>query len=363
MDLTFDPKGARITMADSLLVGSINLDSAEEVFAAVGEHLKDEVSRVPDGETGDRLGWIFSLAPRIKAVPDLESANKTYGDGHAVDMRFEVFRMKEGVKADEVEFGNLGYADDALASYEFFKSAVDNGTLKRGTRFLVSLPTAYMALLAYIDVEERDALYPAYRRALGNEIERMLAVIPKEELGIQWDIPAEVGMAEEVDPRTPWKLDDAAKELGEMAALVPDGVELGWHHCYGDPPDKETGHGKHWYEPPTADAMVRLTNAFLKHVERRSDWVHMPVPIQHTGPEFFAPLADLELPDETRLYLGLLHVEDGVDGANKRIESASRYVTGFGVATECGLGRIPRDEVIPTLDLHKQVKVPALSRS
>ena len=38
-----------------LLVGSIPLENTYQVFSAVGETLAGFVSRIPDGETGERL--------------------------------------------------------------------------------------------------------------------------------------------------------------------------------------------------------------------------------------------------------------------------------------------------------------------
>lgn len=342
--------------ARSLLVGSLNLESADAVFAAVGATLGSDVQAVPDGETGDRLGWIFSLAPRFAAVEALEVTPQGWGEqiGH----HFDQYRPRAGVTAEDVVFGNLGYAEDALASYERFDDAVRRGVLPAGVRFQVALPTAFMALMAYVDIEHREALTPAYERGLGAEIARMLATIPAERLAIQWDTPCEVSITEGVSPPVTWSLHDAAAQLGRMAALVPDGVQLGFHHCYGDPPDAETGHGKHWLEPADTGAMVRLTNAMLEHIERRVDWVHMPVPIERDDDAYFAPLAGLRLPAETELYLGLVHLEDGVEGTQRRIDAAARHVAGFGVAAECGLGRIPQAEVVPTLQIHRDVQVP-----
>ena len=40
------------------LVGSIGLDTVEEVFATVGELLGPHLRRVPDGEVGGRRLWI-----------------------------------------------------------------------------------------------------------------------------------------------------------------------------------------------------------------------------------------------------------------------------------------------------------------
>ena len=98
-------------MARSLLVGSLNLESPDAVFAAVGAALRDDVARVPDGETGERLGWIFSLAPRFAAVDALELAPASWGEH--IDHHFDQYRPRDGVAPEDVEFGNLGYADDA----------------------------------------------------------------------------------------------------------------------------------------------------------------------------------------------------------------------------------------------------------
>ena len=69
-------------------------------------------------------------------------------------------------------------------------------------------------------------------------------------------------------------------------------------------------------------------------------------------------LADLALHDETELYLGLVHLTDGVDGTARRIEVAGAVVPVFGVATECGMGRRPPDSVLPLFDVHAAVAAP-----
>jgi len=50
-------------MANVHFVGSVALDSPEEVFAAIGQHCGPYLKRVPDGEPGGRRLWI-SWAPR-----------------------------------------------------------------------------------------------------------------------------------------------------------------------------------------------------------------------------------------------------------------------------------------------------------
>jgi hypothetical protein len=77
-----------------------------------------------------------------------------------------------------------------------------------------------------------------------------------------------------------------------------------------------------------------------------------PVPIDRDDDAYFAPLESLLLHEGMELYLGLIHREDG---AARRIETAKRHVAQFGVATECGFGRAPENEIEPLLRTHGAV--------
>jgi hypothetical protein len=54
------------------LVGSIGLDTAEEVFRTVGKVLGRRIRRVPDGEPGGRRMWISWQYPLLRASPFLK---------------------------------------------------------------------------------------------------------------------------------------------------------------------------------------------------------------------------------------------------------------------------------------------------
>ena len=86
--------------------------------------------------------------------------------------------------------------------------------------------------------------------------------------------------------------------------------------------------------------------------------MHLLVPIERDDDAYFAPLASLELPVGTELYLGLVHREDGAEGARRRIETASRFVPEFGVATECGIGQAPAGTTADLLLTHAEVPRP-----
>ena len=49
------------------------------------------------------------------------------------------------------------------------------------------------------------------------------------------------------------------------------------------------------------------------------------------------------------MYLGLLDVSDGLEGALERVEIARRHLDDFGVGTPCGWGRRPASESIEEL--------------
>ena len=53
------------------LVGSIGLNSVEEIFRTVGQRLGRRPKRVPDGEIGGRRLWISWQYPLLRASPFL----------------------------------------------------------------------------------------------------------------------------------------------------------------------------------------------------------------------------------------------------------------------------------------------------
>ena len=94
-------------------------------------------------------------------------------------------------------------------------------------------------------------------------------------------------------------------------------------------------------------------------MKRPVQWISLPVPRNRADDAYFAPLRDLKLPAETELYLGLVHLTDGVEGTERRIEAAQRAIDRpFGVATECGLGRRPPDTIPQLLRIHAEVSAP-----
>src|SRR6185437_15922178 len=121
------------------------------------------------------------------------------------------------------------------------------------------------------------------------------------------------------------------------------------HFCYGDP-----GH-KHIIEPKDTGLMVDFANQLRDAIKRPITWIHMPVPRDRSDDAYFTPLKGLRLGPETELYLGLIHLTDGVEGAKRRIAAAKRAAADFGIATECGFGRRPPETIPLLMELHRDV--------
>jgi hypothetical protein len=100
---------------------------------------------------------------------------------------------------------------------------------------------------------------------------------------------------------------------------------------------------------------VDMVNRGVVACGRRVDYVHMPVQLSELDDAFYAPLDRLDAGD-ARVYIGLIDLSDGLDGALQRAELASRHCRSFGVSTPCGWGRRPLSQKPQDLlDLNREV--------
>jgi hypothetical protein len=352
-----------ITMAQpqgAHLVGSINLPDAETTIRTASAVLGGHLKRIPDGEVGERFHWIAFQPNRLAAADGLERVGENPILIKDLDVR--PLRIADGVDPSELRLPPLGYADAAIQSWAVFRGLLDAGVVAAGTRFQVSLPTPAAVVGAFIAPEHRAAFEPVYRDALYGELDRILDAVPHEHLAIQWDTAVEFAFIELATYEDkyggafqPW-FDDVWAGVVEralaQAARVPADVEVGFHLCYGDAGEQ------HFVEPADTANLVRFAQALVDASPRPIAWIHLPVPIERDDDAYYLPLEALQLPDETELYLGLVHREDGADGAQRRIATAARHVQRFGVATECGCGRAPEDETELLIRSHAAVAAP-----
>lgn len=319
------------------LVGSVPLPDCEQVFRRLSGALGPYLSRIPDGETGERARWIYfqrtmlEQHPAMELDPTVPKLRLMQWDGKLL-RETPLLRFKPGVDPDRVTF-ETGYDAAARESYAVFRRLREDGVIPAGVRFQVALPTPVASGTMYVSPRARDAYLRVYERALLRALAGIVAAIPAADLSIQIDVCQEVLVFENYFPERPADYkEQIIAGLGRLGNAVPEGVELGFHLCYGSPYDE------HLVQPQDTGILVELMNGIGSAVKRRLDFLHIPVPKPRSDEAYFAPLRGWKKRPETRLYLGLLHHNDEAGNA-ARAAAARKFVAEFGVASECGWGR------------------------
>ncbi|HLW69708.1 MAG TPA: hypothetical protein VKS22_03705 [Candidatus Binataceae bacterium] len=247
-----------------LLVGSVPLENAEQVFRTAASLLGSHLRRIPDGETGDRLGWIgwqfkvFGSHPRFEVIPPEPGGYTTIPH----------VRLRSADRSVDVSFGRLGYAAAAGASWTDFVRLQREGVIPAATRFQVSLPTPLAPITSFVVIEDQARVEPAYETRLLAELDEICAAIPPQSLAIQWDVAIEMAIWEQVFPVHFADLKRGVVErLARLGERIPAGVELGYHLCYGD-----YGH-QHFKQPADAANLVEVANSVMAAVTRPINWI------------------------------------------------------------------------------------------
>jgi hypothetical protein len=346
-----------------LLVGSIPLDTPQEVFESFGAPLGRYLFAMPDGEVGPRRHWISRVHYQVLAAhPELEVVQHPAPDENGVEQQFPRnaadawwFKVRDGVK--EVRFGDpgwrLGYARDAINSYFVFRVMKEKGVLPPHLRFQVSIPTVNSVLPPRIfpNRADLDRIRPGYEAATRAEIANIVDKIPANELAIQWDCTTEVQDSYGNLPGFPPEgaIERNLGQFRNLASGIPADVALGYHFCFG------TLGGWPRFAPDDLGQAVKLANAVVAAAGRRVDWIHLPV-LDRGDDAFLAPLKELA-PQGARVYLGAIH---NMARFEARIATARKYLPDFGLGAYCGFGRLPRSELPTVLADHlKAVEIAA----
>ena len=253
-------------------------------------------------------------------------------------------RLRAGARASDVQFHNVGYADWALESYALFARLKSEGVLPTNVRFQVCIPDPAIIVNLHVLPQAKDDVGPIYTEGLFAEIERMASTIPASEFAIQWDCTQPV----EYETADAARRQSIIQEIVAARRLRAEWSPLGYHLCYGD-----------------FRAQARTATAQSGGVRRDCQRHHRDrVPAVGLGAHagagrprrhaYVAPLADLRLSGDTRLYLGLVHYSDGVAGTRRRIATAASVYPDFGIATECGMGRRVGQDIHELLRIHAE---------
>jgi hypothetical protein len=295
-----------------LLVGSIPVDTVEQVFTTCSEYVGPYVPAIPDGEVGDRLMWVGYLNRRYYSThPDIETSGvqETWSDkisrplpapptaqpltGQPPAGQIRHLQVKPGVR--KIKFQELGYSQSAKESYSIFKRLRSQAVIPADVRFQVCVPLTNSAMgFVFNDRNDYAIVGAAIEETLKRELQEIFETIPAKDLMIQWDACWEVLDIENYFPYSVGG-DKLAFNTEPVSRLgmnkIPDDVWMGYHLCYG------TVGGWPMTKPKDLAVVVNLANALVSKTPRRVDYVHLPVARKAFADEYYAPLDQLKIGD------------------------------------------------------------------
>jgi hypothetical protein len=332
--------GVNSMSKDLLLIGSVPLDSVEQVIRTFGCKLGPYLQSMPDGEVGDRRWWVIRLHYQVfNGHPEIETVRRPAPDDGVERLvprnRDDMWKFRVKPGTENVRFGDLGwrlgFARDAATSYFIFKKLRDEGILPDDVRFQVSLPLVNSVITpGLFPPEDLPKVRPGYEAALGAEIKKIAEIIPAKDLALQWDCSWEITDVYNGIPGVPANgaIERNIGQIARLSPLVPSEALLGFHFCFG------TFGGWPRFEPPDLARAVELANASIKTAGRRVDWLHIPM-LNRSDKSYYQPLSGLSA-SGTRVYLGLIH---SMETFAARFAAARDFLPDFGLAAYCGFGR------------------------
>ena len=236
----------------------------------------------------------------------------------------------------------------SISLIKFSNACKASGSSYPGADAESALPTPLAVVYAFFITSEVRRIWPFYERHLLDELDEITRAIPHSDLAMQIDIATEMHSFLEVpELQKVYPIEELVEAFARLGNRVPADVELGVHLCYGDP-----GH-KHVREPTDTGRMVDVYHRLATAIHRPITWLHMPVPRDREDAPYFSPLRNLRLKSGTELYLGLIHLTDGIEGAKRRVAAAERVVSDFESRPNVGLDDGRLTPVPELLRLHR----------
>jgi hypothetical protein len=339
--------------------GGVNLPDAETVMREIAARVPHGVTRIPDGETGDRQQWIFFQLQKFWQTPGLEQAGtRDLVPGYEGMPKVQ---LAAGTSADEVAWPNLGYADAYIESYGVFTRLQEEGVIGPDVRFQVEYPTPLASISSWVVEEQQAALEASYERALFADLQRLLATLPHGSIAVQWDVAVEFGILESgFGVSGGPDLDGIVQRLARCVEQIPTEVPVGLHLCYGD------YQHRHFAEPKSLATQVEVVNRLNARARRQVNWFAFTVPQYQREASYFEPLHGLRIRPGTELYFALVpyHPEEQEPGTTEEqvrlvdanlVSHPGNGGVAWGICTECGMARAEQGEIPQLLDIHREI--------
>jgi hypothetical protein len=343
------------------LVGSFPTKSAEEAFRKSATGLKGHLTSIPDGEPGWRDNFTIGLLQKIVPTnPHIIGVYREY------DEKFDPSPIKESSPEETQELLSkipsatidLGYADDAIASYKTFLQLREEGVMDKTVRFQVCLP-GVSSFAIFVKPAYQLAVEDVMFKAMIQDVIKINKEIPAEDLAVQFDIASDfIKMEAQKDPEYlktlradfhPPKenaMERYASQYTELISHVDKDATVGLHICPGNINNKAV------LDPPNTAVAVDLANNIAGRLDRSLAWVHFGCLPVWKKESHYSPLKDLK--SGPKVFLGVVY-PDNKSGAQERIDAARKSNVDFGISPPCGLARTSGEGVESVLDILKSL--------
>ncbi|MVU81457.1 hypothetical protein GPX89_29980 [Nocardia sp. ET3-3] len=321
-------------------VGSFPADGTADAMRAMLDGAGSRMRTLPTGETRRYEWYIQPIIDDLVAQGALEV--KKEGSWLSSHER-TIHRAARGVEltGGMMELGYLSEAQEALPIFRGLRAERDLPELS----LQIGMPTAFTMAFIAMGMCGVRRHRKAFQDASIRDIEAIRA-LAGDDVVLQFEATAEMVIMAKTQPLHR-RVDAAlglASGIAEMAAATPPGTRIGVHLCLGSLKNKARTTLR------DTRPLVALANSIARQWPsgRVLEFVHGPLAAgdipPSTRPDFYAPLAGLDLPSGTRFYAGCVH-ESPTDAEQietlRTVEAAlGRPVDG--VASACGLGRRPR---------------------
>lgn len=308
-------------------------DAMEEALSRIGDHLL----QMPDGETGERSGWVKPTVEWARANPDLELVQ----DGDYSDMRHTpVFRVK-GESFDSANI-HLQYQRAFEESFPAFKVLRERHG-KSDIRFQVGIPApadCAWATFASDGATPDPSLADPFFEATVPQL-HAIHEIGGDDIVFQLEsVVAMVAVVMAPEDQQEAVAQQMAGMLAGVAQSAPAGAKFGLHLCLGDFNHQSVT------DMGSARPLVLLSNAVAAAwpQDRPLLYIHTPFAAAekpgHLEEEWFEPLSELDLPEDVRFVAGFIHESLDIDDL-RVVRDRIDTLTGrkVDVAATCGLGR------------------------
>ncbi len=238
--------------------------------------------------------------------------------------------------ADRMDLGYLREAESVLPLFHRLRG-------DREFALQIGMPTDFTLAFIALGPGGLRANRAAFTAATVREI-TAIRELAGDDVVIQLEATAELILAARLQPahRRADAVLGLSRGIAALAAAAPEGTRFGVHLCLG------SLHNRARARLHDTRPLVDLANAVARQwpASRPLEFVHGPLAAGEVPPPaepaFYAPLRDLAL--GTRFYAGLVHDTPSAAEQEETLRTVERVLGRRvdGVASACGLGRVPR---------------------